>query len=88
MTTPIPTIEQILSSALADDAETADSIPMTLRQLRDAVEDAVADLVDDDVPVLVRIRIADGSECVGMLDDLTRCDGGGIIIEAHWEAQQ
>lgn len=78
----IPTIEHILSAAHADDNE---SQPMTLRQLRDAIDAASADLVDDDVPVLVRIRSANGATTIGTLDDLTACEGGGVIVEATWE---
>lgn len=79
-------IEQILSAVSADDND--EQTPMTLRELRDAIDAAAADLVDDEVPVLVRIRTSSGDVHIGMLDDLTHCDAGGIIVEASRETEQ
>lgn len=76
----IPTPEQILSAAHADDND--ESQPMTLRRLREAIDVIAADLVDDDVPVLVVIRTGDGPPCIGMLNALTPTPKGGVIVEA------
>ncbi len=77
----IPTAEQILSARAADDND--ESQPMTLRQLREAIDAIAADLVDDDVPVLVVVRTGVGSPCVGMLDAISATPKGGVIVEAQ-----